>query len=94
MGISPVQSNAGIPLAVQPVTPMSLPLRLYTPKPPRDQRTDDYTGLDELDRPELDDLEDAPDTERDTVPELPTLDWDEEDGESHVKPRRGTSSSA
>ncbi len=83
---------------------MSLPLRihspfatdasqLHTPKPPRDERTDDYIGLDELDRPELDDdLDGAPDTERDTVPRLPTLDWDDEDGESHVKRRHGASS--
>jgi len=57
---------------------MSLPLRIPTPKPPPH---DDYSGIDELDRPELDD---APDTERDTVPQLPTLEWDETDGESGV----------
>jgi hypothetical protein len=56
---------------------MSLPLRIPTPKPPPQ---DDYSGLDELDRPELDD---APDTD----PCLPALDWDESDGESGVKRR-------
>jgi len=60
---------------------MSLPLRIPTPKPPQH---DDYTGLEELDRPELDDV---PDTERDPRP-LPTLEWDEVDGESGVKDKR------
>jgi hypothetical protein len=59
---------------------MSLPLPTYTPTPPAPPR-EEYTGLEELDRPELDD---APDTEREP---LPPLDWDE-DGESGIK-RRG-----
>ena len=63
---------------------MSLPLRIPTPKPPPPPQTtrstgDDYTGIDELDRWELDE----PDTER--MP-LPPLDWDN-DSESGVKRR-------
>ena len=59
---------------------MSFPLTLYTPKPPAPSR-EEYAGLEDLDRPELDD---APDTEREP---LPALGW-EEDSESGVK-RRG-----
>ena len=67
---------------------LSLPTPIPTPPGARDDY--DYAGIEELDRPELDDyvapLEggDAPDTE----PCLPALDWDEADGESGVKPRR------
>ncbi|HEY1954812.1 MAG TPA: hypothetical protein VGH28_04355 [Polyangiaceae bacterium] len=60
---------------------MALPLPTPIPTPP--EARDDYAGLEELDRPELDD---APDTE--PSPTLPTLEWDEEDGESGVKQRR------
>jgi len=74
---------------------MALPLRTPTPPPlphktdkSRPHRTrepgpDDFTGLDELDRPELDD---APDT--DPMPALTALDWDS-DAESGVKRRDG-----
>jgi hypothetical protein len=64
---------------------MSLPLLAPTPKPPPIPR-DEFIDLEHLDRPELDD---APDTERDIVPTLPSLEWDSTDGESGVK-RRGT----
>ena len=57
-------------------------LSLPTPIPTPPGARDDYAGIEELDRPELDDW--APDTE----PCLPALDWDEADGESGVKPRR------
>lgn len=70
---------------------MALPVLTPTPTPP--ERRDDYAGLEELDRPELDDFvapplegDDSPDTERD--PDLPVLDWDDDDGESGIKPRR------
>ena len=53
-----------------------------TPKPPRFDP--DFTDLERLDRPELDD---APDTDRGDPPTLPSLEW-EDDGESGVKPRR------
>jgi hypothetical protein len=43
---------------------------------------EDFTGIEDLDRPELDD---APDTER-TPATLPSLGWDD-DGESGVKRR-------
>ena len=47
---------------------------------------DEFAGLEELDRPELD--EDAPMAEEPpTVPCLPTLDWDQDDDESGVKRR-------
>jgi hypothetical protein len=59
---------------------MSVPLPTYTPKPPAPP-PEEYAGLEELDRPELDD---QPDTERDP---LPALGW-EDDGESGIKPRR------
>lgn len=59
---------------------MSLPLPLYTPKPPAPSR-EDYAGLEDLDRSELDE---SPDTERDP---LPALGW-EDDNESGIKPRR------
>ncbi len=63
---------------------MGLPLP--TPKPPPLPmfEGDDFTGIESLDRPELDD---APDTERDPRRHLPTLDW-EEDSESGVVKRR------
>jgi len=47
-----------------PIGPMALPLP--TPKPPAPR--DDYTGLEDLDRAELD--------EADTDPMLTPLDWD------------------
>ncbi len=46
---------------------MSLPLQIPTPKPPVPR--DEFAGLEELDRPELDE---APDTD----PMLTPLDWD------------------
>ncbi len=46
---------------------MSLPLPIPTPKPPVPR--DEFAGLEELDRPELDE---APDTD----PMLTPLDWD------------------
>ena len=66
---------------------LSVPTPIPTPPGARDDDpwkspTGDYAGIEELDRPELDDY--APDTE----PCLPALDWDEADGESGVKPRR------
>jgi hypothetical protein len=57
---------------------MSLPQRTPTPPVPR---RDDFAGLEDLDRPELDD---APDT--DPMP-LDPLDWDG-DNESGIVPRR------
>ncbi len=59
---------------------MALPLP--TPIPTSPGTRDEFAGLEELDRPELDD---APDTVPD--PKLPALGWDE-DSESGVKPRR------
>ena len=72
---------------------MTLPLRTTsTPPPPlrkipRGDCADDYSGIEDLDRSELDD---APDTEREehAPPTLPSLEWDEKDGESGVKQRR------
>ena len=56
---------------------MALPL-LTTPPPPAPR--DEFAGLEDLDRPELDE---APDTD----PELTPLDWDG-DNESGIVPRR------
>jgi hypothetical protein len=61
---------------------MSLPLLAPTPKPPAPPR-DDFADLEHLDRPELDD---APDTEREPLT-LPSLEWDQDDGESGIKRR-------
>ena len=58
---------------------MALPARTLTPKPPAPPR-DDYAGLEELDRSELDE---QPDTDREP---LPALEWDD-DGESGIKRR-------
>ena len=58
---------------------MAFPLFTPIPTPPG-AASDEFAGLEELDRPELDD---APDTE----PRLPALEWDE-DSESGIKPRR------
>jgi hypothetical protein len=51
---------------------MALPLP--TPKPPV-PRDDDFAGLEDLDRPELDE---APDTDPMTDPMLTPLDWDQD----------------
>ena len=79
-------ANAGTSLAVQHHTVMALPL-LHTPVPPPRVpaiKPDDYLGIEDLDRPELDE---APDT--DPCPTtLPSLEWDDGDGESGVKQRR------
>ncbi len=63
---------------------MALPLRTPTPPAPAPPRKigDDFFGIEDLDRPELDD---APDTE--PCPTLPSLGWDD-DNESGVKQRR------
>lgn len=58
---------------------MALPALIPTPKPPP---REDYTGIERLDRPELDDV---PDTDREP-PTLPSLGWDD-DGDSGVKRR-------
>lgn len=65
---------------------MAFPLPTPGPTTPADDpwkspKGDEFAGLEELDRPELDD---GPDTE----PCLPALEWDDEDGESGVKKRR------
>ena len=66
---------------------MALPLlRTPTPPPPPRKKHDEYAGIEDLDRPELDD---PPDT--DPSPTLPSLEWDEGDGESGVKQRRSVS---
>lgn len=63
---------------------MALPVLTPTPTPP--EARDEFAGLEELDRPELD--EDAPFTEEaPTTPTLPTLEWDDDDDESGVKRR-------
>ena len=64
---------------------MALPLRTPTPPAPAPPRVkgDDFAGIEDLDRDELDE---APDT--DPCPTLPSLEWDERDGESGVKQRR------
>lgn len=80
-------TKAGIPLAVQPVI-MSLSLRITTPPPPA-APYDEYEGLEDLDRAELDDM---PETERDGAATLASLDWDD-DGESGVKRRGGVADS-
>ena len=61
-----------------PAKVMSLPLR--SPIPPAPNSRDDFAGLEDLDRPELDE---APDTD----PMLVPLDWDG-DNESGIVPRR------
>ena len=58
-------------------TIMALPLP--TPKPPAPR--DDYTGLEDLDRPELDE---APDTD----PMLTPLDWDTDQDSGIVTKRK------
>ncbi len=72
---------------------MTFPLRTTsTPPPPlrkipphtTARETDEYMGIEDLDRPELDEV---PDTDR-TPPTLPSLEWDDKDGESGVKQRR------
>ena len=57
---------------------MSLPLR--SPIPPAPRERDEFAGIEDLDRPELDE---APDTD----PMLVPLDWDG-DNESGIVPRR------
>ena len=57
---------------------MALPLLITIPPPPLPR--DEFAGLEELDRAELDD---APDTD----PELTPLDWDA-DGESGIVQKR------
>ena len=58
---------------------MSLPQRSPIPPAPR-ERDSEFAGLEDLDRPELDE---APDTD----PMLVPLDWDG-DNESGIVPRR------
>ena len=58
---------------------MALPKRSPIPPAPR-ERIDEFAGLEDLDRPELDE---APDTD----PMLVPLDWDG-DNESGIVPRR------
>ena len=59
---------------------MALPQRSPIPPAPQRER-DEFAGLEDLDRPELDDF--APDTD----PMLVPLDW-EGDSESGIVPRR------
>ena len=59
---------------------MALPQRSPIPPAPRERQVDEFAGLEDLDRPELDE---APDTD----PMLLPLDW-EGDNESGIVPRR------
>ena len=66
---------------------MSLPQR--SPIPPAPPKRDEFAGLEDLDRPELDDFIASPDGDDapDTDPMLVPLDW-EGDNESGIVPRR------
>jgi hypothetical protein len=63
---------------------MAFPALLPTPKPPAPLPSDEFPNIENLDRPELDDM---PDTDRDPVPTLPSLDWENDESGVSIKRR-------